>query len=459
MTLDTETTPSYKIKLYFNKYFHKLGSISYYVQSGTQPKTKSLYSQPSPSVFTRNNTAHVTSWSNTKDLPPFISISSRLLGAVRTRTPELPRVTPNTALPARNPDSGRHQAQPPHRRLPRARPRRRRLHPPRDVRLDHQLRVAGRPRYRVPDGGGQDPVVDVVGVQLPVHELGQPVREHPEVPAGVHLDVVREHHRGVVHVDPPLRLHRVRRVRGPPAGDRVQVDEGVEQHPGFAVEEGHPALALRAPAAQHPELAEAPRGRLRVPQDPRADGELPRARQRVEVQRRVPVGIGRRQRHPEHPVRPLERHPRHVELARQRVDVEVVVLHPPRGPVRPRVHHDPRRPQVRDVNVAVLAVVVLHRQVREEPVLLGLLLRDDVPADLLVGGQVVDDELGRRVRLRVLEELGDAGVHHPEAAAAVRAHPERRDDPGPGVVGGAGQAVGRPAGVRVEQGRVRGVWK
>lgn len=124
-----------------------------------------------------------------------------------------------------------------------------------------------------------------------------------------------------------------------------------------------------------------------------------------------------------------------------------MVLNPPRRVPLPRVHDERRRPQVAHVGVRVLAVVVLHRYVRKEAPVLDLILRERVPAQQRVVVEVVDDDLGRRVLLSVLQDLGGACVHHPEPAASVGTHAEGRDYFRGPVGSGPGQAVRLPVGV------------
>lgn len=67
------------------------------------------------------------------------------------------------------------------------------------------------------------------------------------------------------------------------------------------------------------------------------------------------------------------------------------MLDPPRALIVPRINDDRRRAQIRDVRVRILAVLILHGDVREETVLLDLVLRYDVSPNFLIRLQIVDD--------------------------------------------------------------------
>jgi len=265
------------------------------------------------------------------------------------------------------------------------------------------------------DGGVKYPVVGLVRIETFEQEQRQLVREHPQRSGLVHFQVVREHHRLAVRRYQQVRVGRVL-VRVPvrvPAADPVLVHLRVEQRAGVLVQRRPAGLGVRAPGPEHFVLVVAVRRDARVLHDARGHAELPGAGQRVEVQRPEPVLLHRRQGHAEHAVGPLEVVAAHVEVAAERIEMEVMVFHPPRGVGRETVHDQPVTAQVGDVRERVVAGVSgrVRDDVGEERVGFHVVRPERVLSDQRVGVQVEYHDL-RCLRLfGHAHDVIQAGVH------------------------------------------------
>jgi len=213
-----------------------------------------------------------------------------------------------------------------------------------------------------------------------------------------------------------------------PTADTVFVQLGVNQDAGVLVQRRAARLGVRAPGPEHFVLVVTLRRDAGVLHDARGHAELPGAGQRVEVQRPEPVVLHRRQGHAEYAVGPLEVVAAHVEVTGQRVEVEVMVLHPPRGVGREAVHHQPVSAQVRDVGERVVACVFgrVGDDVGEERVGFHVVRPERVLPDQRVGVQVEHHELGGLELITLAPDVAQAGVHYPQTIAHVYANTEHR---------------------------------
>jgi len=216
-----------------------------------------------------------------------------------------------------------------------------------------------------------------------------------------------------------------------PAAHAVLVDLRVEQRAGVLVQRRPAGLGVRAPGAQHLVLVVAVGRDAGVLHDVRGHAELPGAGQRVEVQRPVPVLLDRGQRHAEYAVGPLEVLAAHVEVAGQRVEVEVVVLDAPRRVGREAVHDQSVTAQVGHVRERVVARLLgrVRDDVGEERVGFHVFGFERVLPDQRVRVQVEHHEFGRLHLYGLAPHVLQTGVDQPQPVAHVHVDAEHRHDP------------------------------
>lgn len=285
----------------------------------------------------------------------------------------------------------------------------------------------------VHDGGVKDPVIGFVVVESPVQVQRQLVGEHPQRSGLVHLEIVGELERLAVGRHQVIGVGGIL-VRVPervPAAHAVLVDLGVEQRAGVLVQRRTAGLGVRAPGAQHLVLVVAVRRDAGVLNDVGGHAKLPGAGQRVEVQGPVPVLLDRGQGHAEYAVGPLEVLTAHMEVTGQRVEVEEVVLDPPRRVGRETVHDQPVSAQVRYVRESVVARFLgrVSDDVGEERVGLHVVRSKRVLPDQRVRVQVEHHEFGCLHLNGLAPHVLQTGVDQPQSVAHVHVDPKHGHDP------------------------------
>jgi len=120
----------------------------------------------------------------------------------------------------------------------------------------------------------------------------------------------------------------------------------------------------------------------------------------------------------------------HVEVAGQRVEVEEVVLHPPRRVRREAVHDQPVPAQVRYVRECVIARVLggVRDDVGEERVGLHVVRSERVLPDQRVRVQVEHHDLGRLHRVGFAPHVVQTGVDQPQSVTRVHVDAEHGHD-------------------------------
>jgi len=119
-----------------------------------------------------------------------------------------------------------------------------------------------------------------------------------------------------------------------------------------------------------------------------------------------------------------------VEVAGQRVEVEEVVLHPPRCVRREAVHDQPVPAQIRYVRESVIARVLgrVRDDVGEERVGLHVIRFERVLPDQRVRVQVKHQNLGSLYRVGFAPHVVQTGVNQPQSVTRVNVDAEHGHD-------------------------------